>query len=50
MFGKRMAGYPAGHKLSDTTKQTLGGVAVILLMLVAIALSILLSPTIPLGQ
>jgi hypothetical protein len=50
MFAKRLAGYPADHKLTDSTKQALGGVAVVLLMLAAIVLSILLSPTIPLGH
>ncbi|MBB2200113.1 hypothetical protein [Gluconacetobacter tumulisoli] len=50
MFGKRLAGHPTGHRLSDNTRQTIGGVVIVLLMLVAIAASIMLSPMIPLGH
>ncbi|NVN12185.1 MULTISPECIES: hypothetical protein [Nguyenibacter] len=49
MFGRRLAGHP-DHRLSDNTKQTLGGIVVVAVMIAAIVISILLSPTIPLGH
>ncbi|MBB2159664.1 hypothetical protein ACLRDC_01110 [Gluconacetobacter sacchari] len=46
MDDKRLAGIPGDHGLSNTTRQVIGGIAVVAVLVVAIIASIMLSPTI----
>lgn len=50
MDDKRLAGIPGDHGTSNATRQFIGGVVVVAVLVAAIIASIMLSPTIIVGH